>query len=99
MEKMKLIYEEGSRKYFECMGYEIEQSLDLRKNLKLSATTTDKFKPNITTDIDDAGLLEFEISLVGRIVSEQELEKILQGQKVAMEVIKILKEKYKEYVK
>lgn len=99
MEKMKLVYEEGNRKYFECMGYEIEQSVDLRKNLKLRATTTDKFKPNISTSVDDTGLLEFEISLVGRIVSEEEFEKTIQGQKVAMEVIKILKEKYKEYVK
>lgn len=96
MDKMKLVVEEPGIKIFECNGYEIEERDYRTRGIKLHITSDNKYKPEIIAikNSETLKIIDFELNITGRCVTEEEFKTILKEGQTALEVMKILKMKY-----
>ncbi|WP_415286120.1 hypothetical protein [Clostridium perfringens] len=96
---MKLVFEEGNVKEYECLGYYIQETFTKCRGYKLNISSNDKLSPTIyaikgQNYNNKKDIVDFEISTCNSRLSSNEFKEFIQKQECALKLIEILKEKY-----
>ncbi|EJT5937303.1 hypothetical protein N2W52_002071 [Clostridium perfringens] len=92
---MNLIYEEPNYKEYECLDYEIVEKDYRSCGIKVQVSSRIEYRPVIYTIYNDNKIIDFEIEVMGRgSLTSKCIEQMLKEYNVALEMVKILKDKY-----